>query len=303
MSDKVMSKREIPVVAVIPTGPRESLEIVAENVEAIRVYSRGQAVTILVDDTAGSIDLDSLASEDVVVLPTSHRMPGENLAGRLFSELTRAYRVALDRFDFEFLLRMDQDALVVGAFPLEDLRKRFGSDKELGILGRYEVNTYGELCDWVNDQSGVREFAKPQIPLHKIRTWLAHRKLNSFIDKAVANGYRVGEFVGGGVNYIRISCVADICALAEELLPYSRKLVSPEDYIFTIVARAAGYRIGDYSGPDDPLSYRINVLPFPPEECLRRGKHAVHSTRKFEEMDEAQIRAVFRKAREEFMRA
>lgn len=295
-----MSKRKVPVVAVIPTGPRESMDIVRENVEAVRIYSKGEAVTILIDDTGGIIDLGSLASDDVVVLPASHKMPGENLAGRLFAELTRAYIYALEQFDFEFLLRMDQDALVIGPFPIDDLRKRFGEDKGLGILGRYEINTYGETSDWVHDQSGVREFAKPKIPIHRIRTWLAHKRLNSMIRRAQRHGYRVGEFVGGGINYIGASCVRAICELARELLPVSGKLVSPEDYIFTILARAAGYKIGDYSGPYDPLSYRINVLPFSPEECLQRGKHAVHSTRKFEDMSEAEIRAVFRAAREQF---
>lgn len=297
-----MSKITVPVVAVIPTGPRESIDIVRENVEAVRIYSKGHAVTILMDDTGGSINLKGLSAEDVIVLPASHRMAGENLAGRLFAELTRSFKTALERFDFEFLLRMDHDALVVGLFPLDDLRRRFGEDDRLGILGRYEINTYGEVCDWVHDQSGVREFAMPRIPMHKVRTWLAHRKLNSIIGRAQANGYRVGEFVGGGVNYVRHSCVRAMCEIADELLPVAKKLVSPEDYIFTIMARAAGFKIGDYSSVDDPLAYRINVLPFSPEECLRKGKHAVHSTRKFEDMDETQIRAVFRQAREAFAR-
>lgn len=287
-----------PIVAVIPTGPREQLSTIVENIDAIRHYGRGQMTTVLIDDTGGQLPLDDIANAtDVFVLKAGHGYSGENLAGRMFVELCRAYEWVGENFEFEFILRLDHDALVIGPPPLDELRRRFAQDPTLGILGRYEINTYGEDCDWIRDPTITAIFVKPKIPLRRIRQRLAHHRFSPVLRLAESKGYRVGEFVGGGVNYIGSKCAQAMIGLATPYLDVARRLAIPEDYIFTLVARAAGFRIGDFSGPDDPLAYRVSVLPFSPDECLSRGKHAVHSTRRFEDLDEQAIRAVFRQAR------
>jgi hypothetical protein len=60
---------------------------------------------------------------------------------------------------------------------------------------------------------------------------------------------------------------------------------------------AAGYRIGDFSGPDDPMALKWIGLPAHPDELLARGKLVTHSVRSWQDLDQAQIRAIFAAAR------
>jgi hypothetical protein len=49
---------------------------------------------------------------------------------------------------------------------------------------------------------------------------------------------------------------------------------------------------------DEPLAVAWKGLPAAPDEIVAAGKELVHSTKSYARRDEAEIRAVFRRARE-----
>jgi hypothetical protein len=66
-----------------------------------------------------------------------------------------------------------------------------------------------------------------------------------------------------------------------------------EDHLFGLMAVAAGFRIGDFGGPDDPFALRWKGLPCGPEELLSRSKLVTHSVRSWADMDEGAVRRAF----------
>ena len=60
---------------------------------------------------------------------------------------------------------------------------------------------------------------------------------------------------------------------------------------------AAGFRIGDFGGPADPLALRWHGLPAHPAELLAGVKLITHSVRSWGDLTEGQIRSIFAEAR------
>ena len=79
--------------------------------------------------------------------------------------------------------------------------------------------------------------------------------------------------------------------------PYFATSLLGEDHIMSLLAVAAGYRIADFGGPDDPLALKWRGLPAHPEELLANKKLVTHSVRSWENMTEDEIRGIFRAAR------
>src|SRR5262249_60135385 len=70
-----------------------------------------------------------------------------------------------------------------------------------------------------------------------------------------------------------------------------------EDHLTALLTVAAGYRLGDFGGPDDPLALRWQGLPLAPEDLVARRKLVTHSVRG---PHEEAIRAFFRERRASF---
>jgi hypothetical protein len=64
-----------------------------------------------------------------------------------------------------------------------------------------------------------------------------------------------------------------------------------------LLTRAAGYRIGDFGGPIDPLALKWQGLPAHPADLLNAGKLVTHSVRSWQDLTERQIRDIFAKER------
>ncbi len=133
-------------------------------------------------------------------------------------------------------------------------------------------------------------------PVHRIRRWWAVRRL---LKAALRRGYIPGEHCQGGAYLLNPSFVRELHA--RRLLP-SRALgmpYIPEDSIFALLARALGWGIGDLGGETGPISSGYKSMLIAPEDALTQGKMIVHSVRRWQDMDEQAVRAVFRRARRE----
>ena len=121
----------------------------------------------------------------------------------------------------------------------------------------------------------------------------------SAVARAKRHGYNLGESIMGSVAVYSHQAIA---ALGDaDLLP-SRALagtVLEEDHIFALALRSIGFGLADFgTGRDDlPFGVKRVGLPAHPDVLLAKGKALIHSTKRYEDLDERQIRAIFAAAR------
>jgi hypothetical protein len=70
-----------------------------------------------------------------------------------------------------------------------------------------------------------------------------------------------------------------------------------DDHLMSLLTVAAGFRIADFGGPEDPLALKWRGLPAHPAELLADGKLITHSVRSWDDLSERQIRSIFAEAR------
>jgi len=72
-----------------------------------------------------------------------------------------------------------------------------------------------------------------------------------------------------------------------------------EDHIFALALRSIGFALADFGTEHDDLPFGVKHvgLPAHPDMLLAKGKALIHSTKRYEDLDERQIRAIFAAAR------
>jgi len=277
------------LAVIIPAGPADD---VADTVASVVHFTSAPRFIVVIDDTGRAVrETLEASSTDVHVIPAPPDAPG--VLGGLWVKLAAGYRYVLDNFSFDVILRLDADALVIGHGIARSASERFATDDRLGMLGSYRLGYDGGHRDWepaariLDRECGLRGIDRPRMR-HLLRT------LRSI---AVENGYVRGEHPLGGAYLHSKSAVH---AIAErgwlELSPLRHSHLG-EDHIFALLTRAAGFEIGDFAGPDDPMALEWKGLPAGPAELLARHKVITHSVRSWGQLNEAEIRTAFAKAR------
>jgi hypothetical protein len=267
------------MVVVVPAGPRDDA---ADTLRSVLCYTDPELV-VVIDDTHGR----GIGLEDprVVVFTLSGSPPGP--FGGLWVKLATAYRYAVEHADFDILLRLDTDALILGRGIAEAAAERFARDSRVGALGAYRVGPDGGKRDW----TPARKMVRAELGLRGMRHPAARRRVRALV--ATAPEYVPGEHALGGAVLFRGDTVRDWYRRGMLDYPELGHSLLGEDHLFGLLTVAAGYRIGDFSGPQDPLAVRWIGLPAAPEELLAAGKLITHSVRSWQDMEEAEIREYF----------
>lgn len=282
---------DVRIAVVIPCGPRDDL---LDTLDSVLRYTDPSRLVVVVDDTRGrGADLAAarLRSDDVRVILAPAGPAG--VYGGLWLKLAAGYRHVLERCTPELVLRLDADALLLGCGLEDAATARFAADPQLGLLGSYRVGPDGDHRDFT---PVVRRLAR-ETGLLGLRHPALRSLLRSLLVDARRNGYPPGAHVLGAACVHRGETVRrlgdlgwlDLAALAPSGLG--------DDHILSLLTVAAGYRIGDFGGPGDPMALRWRGLPAHPEELLRDGKLVTHSVRSWADLDERSVRAVFAAAR------
>lgn len=280
------------LAVVIPAGPRDD---VLDTVHSVLHYIPDAVRIVIVDDTAGGRpgDLAALRAmgPPVTVIDAPDDAPGAQ--GGLWLKLAAGMKHALARAEFDLLLRLDADALVLGRGVAEAAARRFSEDDRLGLIGSYRIDPVGRIRGWtvggriLQTEAGLRGLRHPAL----------RRTLRRLLGYAAVHGYVPGEHPLGGAYLFRAETVR---ALADrgwfdlsELVPSN----AGEDHLYGLLTVAAGFRIGDFGGPDQPLSLRWKGLPKAPADLVREGKLITHSVRYWQDMREPEIRRYFAERR------
>jgi len=137
------NKHKVDLVLVVPIGPGSNPEYVIDTITSFKFYTRSTHKIILLDDSQEQIsEKIQKIIHDCDVLYTPRPLGG--WAG-LYINLSNAYQHALDHYDFTVLLKMDTDALIIGAEPEKHAISLFESNPFAGMAGQYPYAYNGEL--------------------------------------------------------------------------------------------------------------------------------------------------------------
>jgi len=276
------------------------MEFVLDTISSIDYYIHGRYKIIVADDSQNPsyqhLILDRFPD---VVFVTNKRNLGKALG--LYTTLCHAYTYALDHFEFPALLRLDTDALIIGHGPDVDIVEYFRKNPTVGLAGRY-VNGLSSTDDFGNVLVDDGRIQYIQLARIHSRLFLKHPLINwrirKIIFKTLESGYQLGELIfGGAYAFSRIG----LEKLRERgLLPMNNVIGPPlcEDHFFTLLIWHVGLTVGDMTSGDGPFACAWKELPASPETLHNANKKIIHSTRWWQDMNEAAIRKYFRERRE-----
>jgi hypothetical protein len=271
------------MVVVVPAGPNDD---VADTLRSVLHYADPELI-IVIDDTQGrGIGLKHPKLVEIPPDASTHR----DLGG-LWVNLSKAFRYAVEHSEFDLLLRLDADALLLGPGIAEAAGDRFERSPEIGALGAYRISPDGGIRDWTS----ARRALLIELWLRGIKYPSMRRKLRKLM--AASPEYIRGEHALGGAVLYRGDTVREMYRRGLLGAPEFAHSILGEDFIFGLITVAAGYHIADFSGPEDPLALRWKGLPAAPQELLAKGKLVTHSVRFWADMPEAEIREYFAAAR------
>jgi hypothetical protein len=267
---------------IVPVGPKQAAEL-SDTLASIRRYEPAADVVVLSD---GAYDIGQELVDDA--FPGARLWRAPRLSGgppRLSPPLLWAYRRALGEFPFRILCKLDTDALLTGSGLFERARASFEEDPNLGLLGSTAVRADGvpsDLC------------YSAEVLAHE-RRW--SRIVRETLEAAERRGWDGAEAHGGVylVSRIALERLAD-SGFLRSTPPWWSLL--GEDLWLALGVAGAGYGIGSYGAPGEPLASGQGFLPIAKEDVLDRGVLAIHSVRRgVAGEDEAELRAFFRSAR------
>lgn len=268
---------------VIPDSGRDDL---LDTVASVGAYLP-RATVVVVDDRPPPRPPRSLGPA-CVVLPS---LPyPRNAYGGLWLKECFAFRWVLANLAIDYVLRLDSDALVTGPGLDRLVVERFASEPALGVLGAYRRGPDGGQRDFAPAARAVRsEAGVPGLVLRPA----CGRSLRRLLLAARSNGYELGEHTLGAVSALRPGMLARCQEMGWLDMPALARSKLGEDWLVAMMARAAGYTLGDIGGPDGAIAVAWQGLPASPEELLGRGVLATHSVRSWRGRPEAEIRRYF----------
>lgn len=287
------------LIVVIPIGPTTNHSFVQDTLKSVNQYCTDSTKVILVNDSQKIID-DSYQGYDCDIVNTARPMGKQ--AG-LYYSLCLGYEHALNNYNFSVLLRMDDDALITGYHPEEDVLKFFKRNNRVGIIGSYNLTWEGTQRDL---SPIVKQINRENSALWRMLNWLKiinTGDISFYLDNAKKNGYVIGEHVLGGVCFYSAQFLKDMQAQGALSHSAFRGSKLEEDQIMGIVALAHGYLLGDFVTKDHPMCVKWKGLPTHPAEIMRLKKKVIHSVRYYQDMNEVEVRKQFQKFRKNHLKS
>lgn len=268
-------------VVVLPAGPRDDA---ADTLRSVLCYMSPEQV-LVIDDTRGRGI--GIADPRILVFTPPAAPPG--VCGGLFIKESAALRYLVENMEFDILLRLDADALILGPGAAEMAAARFARDPSLGALGAYRACPDGSERDWTPASRLIKAAAGPR----GLRHPAVRRRIRKLVADAREHGYTLGEHALGAAVFFRGDTIREMYRRGMLDYPQLARANIGDDHLLGLLTVAAGYRTGDFSGPDDPLAIRWQGLPAAPGDLLAAGKLITHSVRSWADMPETEIRHYF----------
>jgi hypothetical protein len=198
----------------------------------------------------------------------------------------------LDSYDFAVLLRLDDDALVIGRDPDLDAVRYFASHPRVGCLGSYRVTCTGAARSFAYPARTLRHELYSLAVLKHPRRWMALRAIYA---EARRHGYEDGEHCLGAACFFSHEALSAMRAKGLFSNPALMTTNLGDDHMFGLLARAAGFELDDFATGRHPLGLAFRGLPMSPVELVDAGKKIVHSLKDHDGKTQAELRDEFRR--------
>lgn len=288
-----MTKAKFACVVVIPVGPKTELSFLNDTVRSVFEHTRTSSKILIIDDTKDGLDHAAIHRHDEIDFERFERAKrGNALYGGLYFNLSASWRVILERYDFDVVLRLDDDAVMIGPGADRDAVEFFAEHPEVGCLGSYRLTCMGDRRDFTPVQRMLRAETSVIGALRHPRRWNSIRRVRRM---ARRNGYRDGEHCLGAAAFYSRDCIERFQRL--NFLGRAELCQSHlgEDHIFGMMVRAAGLQLDDFATGGRPLGLAWQGLPAHPATLLEMGKKIVHSVKSHGGHEQGEIRAEFRR--------
>jgi hypothetical protein len=278
-------RQEVRSVIWVPVGPG-SAPALWDTIDAIKASDGDDSQIVVVDDCTldcrAAVVHERYPEVDVV----RNRLPTGG-PPNLWRPCQLAMRHALERYDFEQLVKLDSDAIVLAPEFSARSIERIAQTPRAGLAGAFCERPDGseESDRWYHAAVLEREL-------------LQDRVLEQATRRAEEAGWRRGEIVQGGVMFLtREACQA---LYREGYVDWQRRWSSTisEDLALSLFVRAAGFELVSIGGRDGLVAVANKFLPLPKEQLADGSFLAAHSVRVgYDGESEAQLRAFFAQQR------
>jgi hypothetical protein len=274
-------RQKVRSVIWIPVGPG-SAEALWDTIDAIQASDGEDSQIVVVDDctleTRAAVVRERYPEVDVV----RNRIPTGG-PPNLWVLCQIAMRYALERYDFEQLVKLDADAIVLAPEFSARSIERIAQTPHAGLAGAFRERPDGSEESDREYHARVLAHELPFDPL-----------LRQATERAEAAGWRRGEIVQGGIMFLtREACEA---IYREGYVDWRRDWSSTvsEDLALSLFVRAAGFELVSIGGRDGLVAVANKYLPVSKERLADGSFAAAHSIRVgYDGESEQQLRAFF----------
>ena len=279
----------IIVMTVGPLGSGYNFEDVVDTLHSIRQYTSPDR-RIIIQDNSSPVHVGEKISAmfpEVIVIRSPENY---GLYGGLYKAESLAFLFAHSMFEYQVMMRMDIDALLIAPGIEEDAALYFRDHPRVGMLGN--VQWSGEGTDWPRQQQ-LRQSSW----IGFLRDRRRRRMLTNLMYQAGQAGWQPGQAVIGGAAIFNPLLIDKLVRNGLLLREEIRRMKLQEDHIFSLLCYASGMELADFHTGDKPMSVIWRGLEFSPDELLARNKKLIHSVRFWKDMREDDIRRFFRERR------
>lgn len=317
-------KKIIDCLVLTPVGPSADFDHVRDTVESFLSYmSHDRCIMAILDDTR----TDALASQlpnhtslrivkarqrvGLGIAPAGgpvarlkgfvRRLTGStigtrNTRGELFLKQMRCLTALGEEFDWKCMLRLDDDALIIGPNPQSDALLTFSANPKIGMLGAYLRR--GDGSDKQSAMKKKAEWFDRQLDeATKSGQHLLYETLRTALHAADTNGYTRGYMCTGGAFFISRPAF-DAFGMNETTVESLGASFLDDDLLYSLFTVASGYSMHDFSDEADVMAINWRGLPMPLEKLAFLSKKIVHPVKDVDDADhERRVRAFFRARR------
>jgi hypothetical protein len=261
---------------VVPVGPGKSTAL--DTLASIECYCPEPHIVVAVDDCTQDGTYEALCAER---RPNWHILRNERPMGvsRLVHSLCLGYRFVLSRTQCGLVLRLDQDALLIGAGVMSDAASFMKLNPSVGLFGVYEHDYNRPRSFEMHEKQMRKELVWPRKLLGLEPSWA------NLLAMAEKRGYHRGENVFGGAYFVTRECLAAMERIGALDVQYRWNSRLMEDVYFSMSTVAGGFELGHFGAPEGPLCLEWRGLPYPANELAKAGYKIVHSVDKGKNTD------------------
>lgn len=293
-------RKIIKCLVLIPVGPRSNPDYVNDTIESVAHYMDMREVRILLlDDSRSGLAKKCIPHRLGLVIMEAASISGlkpreMNVHGSLFVKQMFALQEINRQFDWGCLLRLDDDALIIGPKPYEDALDFFEANRDVGLLGAYLYRG-----DGTSKEAAMAEKGKAVIKQLLSRVALKNPMMPLVLTKLLVSskriGYRLGDMCTGGSFFLSGVAYKRIASTGSNHFRHLQSSFLTDDLLFAIHTAAAGFKFSDF---DETMAINWRGLPMPLDDLVSRKKKIVHPVKDPDDPEhEKSVRAYFQRIR------